>query len=40
MTAKALRYTLLRGSVINRSLEEVRDATVQVVPLQDAKAEN
>ncbi len=28
---------LLRGSVINRFLEEVRDATVQVVPLQDAE---
>jgi len=28
---------LLRGSVINRFLEEVRDATVQVVPLQDVK---
>jgi hypothetical protein len=33
MTAKALRYILLRGSVINRLLEEVRDATMQVVPL-------
>lgn len=31
---------LLRGSVINRFLEEVRDATVQVVPLQDVKAKN
>ena len=28
---------LLRGSVINRFLEEVRDATVQVVPLEGAK---
>jgi two-component system sensor histidine kinase KdpD len=26
---------LLRGSVINRFLDEVRDATVQVVPLGD-----
>src|SRR5262249_6611360 len=26
---------LLRGSVINRFLNEVRDATVQVVPLED-----
>ena len=31
---------LLRGSVINRFLEEVRDATVQVVPLQDVKTNN
>ena len=31
---------LLRGSVINRFLEEVRDATVQVVPLQDIKTKN
>ncbi len=31
---------LLRGSVINRFLEEVRDATVQVVPLEDAKTKN
>jgi hypothetical protein len=26
---------LLRGSVINRFLNEARDATVQVVPLED-----
>ena len=31
---------LLRGSVINRFLEEVRDATVQVVPLHDVKTNN
>ena len=31
---------LLRGSVINRFLEEVRDATVQVVPLEGAKTKN
>jgi two-component system sensor histidine kinase KdpD len=29
---------LLQGSVINRFLNEVRDATVQVVPLEDRKA--
>ena len=29
---------LLRGSVINRFLNEVRDATVQVVPLEDKEA--
>lgn len=27
------RWTLFRGSVINRLLSELRDATVQVVPL-------
>jgi two-component system sensor histidine kinase KdpD len=31
---------LLRGSVINRFLEEVRDATVQVVPLEGANTKN
>jgi two-component system sensor histidine kinase KdpD len=31
---------LLRGSVINRFLEEVRDATVQVVPLEGVKTKN
>jgi two-component system sensor histidine kinase KdpD len=29
---------LLRGSIINRFLNEVRDATVQVVPLHGKKA--
>jgi two-component system, OmpR family, sensor histidine kinase KdpD len=29
---------LLHGSVINRFLDEVRDATVQVVPIEDRKA--
>ena len=29
---------LWRGSIINRFLNEVRDATVQVVPLDDKKA--
>jgi two-component system sensor histidine kinase KdpD len=28
---------LLRGSVINRFLAEIRDATVQVVPISKAK---
>jgi len=28
---------VLHGSVINRFLDEVRDATVQVVPLEDPK---
>jgi len=31
---------LLHGSVINRFLHEVRDATVQVVPLEGAKADD
>jgi hypothetical protein len=28
---------LLRGSIINRFLNEVRDATVQVVPLEPGR---
>jgi len=33
-TARSRWDILLRGSVINRFLNEVRDATVQVVPLE------
>jgi two-component system sensor histidine kinase KdpD len=34
-SARSRWNILLRGSVINRFLDEVRDATVQVVPLGD-----
>lgn len=37
-SARSRWNILLRGSVINRFLSEVRDATVQVVPLGDAGA--
>ena len=36
-TARSRWDLLLHGSVINRFLNEVRDATVQVVPMQTAK---
>jgi two-component system sensor histidine kinase KdpD len=36
-TARSRWNVLLHGSVINRFLNEVRDATVQVVPMQTAK---
>ena len=36
-TARSRWEILLHGSVINRFLNEVRDATVQVVPLEDRK---
>jgi two-component system sensor histidine kinase KdpD len=36
-TARSRWNLLLHGSVINRFLNEVRDATVQVVPMQTAK---
>ena len=34
-TARSRWEILLKGSTLNRFLEEVRDATVQVVPLRD-----
>jgi two-component system sensor histidine kinase KdpD len=34
-SARSRLDILMRGSVINRFLDEVRDATVQVVPLED-----
>jgi two-component system sensor histidine kinase KdpD len=37
-TSRSRVDILLHGSVINRFLHEVRDATVQVVPLEDRKA--
>lgn len=37
-TARTRWDILLHGSVINRFLDEVRDATVHVVPLEDRKA--
>jgi two-component system sensor histidine kinase KdpD len=36
-TSRSRLDILLRGSIINRFLHEVRDATVQVVPLEDRK---
>jgi two-component system sensor histidine kinase KdpD len=37
-TARSRWNVLVNGSIINRFLEEVRDATVHVVPLEDRKA--
>jgi two-component system sensor histidine kinase KdpD len=36
-TSRSRWDILLRGSIINRFLDEVRDAAVQVVPLEDRK---
>jgi len=36
-TARSRWNLFLHGSVINRFLNEVRDATVQVVPMQTAR---
>ncbi|MDX2040203.1 MAG: universal stress protein [Acidobacteriota bacterium] len=38
-SARSRLDILLRGSVINRFLDEVRDANVQVVPLEDSERE-
>jgi len=38
-SARSRWDVLLRGSVINRFLREVRDATVHVVPLENAKTD-
>ena len=36
-TARSRWEILLRGSVLNRFLQEIKDASVQVVPLPDAR---